>query len=115
MISSTKKPLLKVIKTTVFFNSYSDKRFFITNSGKQELIHHIHCCGCIFYHQIKTNKLCLFHRFLFYDLHLETYLMNVSNISYLTRDLFIPYDFLLQQYFYSHLLHFYAHYYHLPN
>ena len=85
------------------------------NSGNQELIHHIHYFGCTFYNQSKTKKSCLFHRFLFHDLYFESYSLNVSNISYSTKYLYIRYVLLLQQYFYSHLLLFYAHYYYVPN
>ena len=85
------------------------------NSGNQELIHHIHYFGCIFYHQSKTKKSSLFRRFLFYNLYFESYSLNVSNISYSTKYLYIRYVLLLQQCFYSHLLLFYAHYYYVPN
>ena len=98
-----------------FLNSYEDNCFFIINSNNQELIHHIHCFGCIFYHQSKKKKSCCFHKFLFYDLYFESYSSNASNISYSTKHLYIHYDLLLLQYFCLHTMLFYAHCYHLPN
>ena len=106
---------LIVIKITVFIIVIKITVFFIINTNNQELIHHIHCFRCIFYHQSKTKKSCLFHRFLFYDLYFESYSSNVSNISYSTKHHYIRYDLLSQQHFYSHLLLFCVHYYHLPN
>ena len=47
IIFLTKKFFLIVIKITVFF---------IINFGNQELIYHINCFECIFYHQRKTRK-----------------------------------------------------------
>ena len=41
--------------------------------------------------------------------------LNVSNIFYSPKHLYIYYDLLLQQHFYLRLIHFYAHYYHLTN
>ena len=38
------------------------------NSNNQELIHHIHCFGCMFYHQSKTKNSCWFQKFLLYGL-----------------------------------------------
>ena len=73
--------------------------FFIINSNNQELIHHIHCFGCIFYHQSKTKKSCCFHKFLFYDLYFESYSLDASNISDSTKHLYICYGLLLQQHF----------------
>ena len=57
-------------------NNLFDKKaylagFFIINSNNQELIHHIHCFGCIFCHQSKTKKFWRFRKFLFYDVYFE--------------------------------------------
>ena len=71
------------------------------NSSNQELIHYIYCFGCTFCHQCKTMKFCWFPMLLFYDLYIEFYWSNVSNISYSTKHLYIHYDLLLQQHFYE--------------
>ena len=55
---------LIVIKITVFI---------AINSNNQELTHLIHCFRCILYHQSKTKKSCLFHKFVFYDFYFESY------------------------------------------
>ena len=112
IISLTKKvfSLEKMLIQFAWQKSYS---FLIITSGNRELIHHIHCFGCIIYHQRKKKK--LFNRFLFSDLYFECSSLNVSNISYSTNHLYIYYDILLQQHFYLHLLPFFTHYYHLPN
>ena len=94
--------------------SYYDNCLFIINSNNQDLIHHIHCFGSIFYHQSKTKKNCWFHKSLFYDLYFESCSSNVSNISYSTKHLYTHYDLLLQQHFCFCLRPFNAHYYHLP-
>ena len=46
------------LREKAFSNSYKDSCLFIINSNNQELIHHIHCFGCIFYHQSNTEKSC---------------------------------------------------------
>ena len=71
------------------------------NSSNQELIHYIYCFGCTFCNQCKTMKFCWFHMLLFYDLYIEFYSSNVSNISYSTKHLYIHYDLLSQQHFYE--------------
>ena len=80
------------------------------NFDNQELIHHIHCVGYILCHQSKTMKFCWFDKFLFYSLYFKLYSLNVSNIYYSTMHLYICYNLLLQQHFYSRLLLFYVHY-----
>ena len=57
---------------------------------------------------------CWFHMFLFYDLSFEFHSLNVLNIYCSTIHLYIRYDLLLQQHFYSHLSRFYIHYSRLP-
>ena len=57
---------------------------------------------------------CWFHMFLFYDLSFEFHSLNALNIYCSTIHLYIHYDLLLQQHFYSHLLLFYVHYCRLP-
>ena len=52
--------------------------------------------------------------FLFYDLSFEFHSLNVLNIYCSTIHLYIHYDLLLQQHFYSQLLLFYVHYCRLP-
>ena len=84
--------------------------FFIINYNKQELIYHIHCFEYIFYHQSMTKESSWFHKFLFYDLYFESHALNVSNISYSTKHLYIYYDLFLFTPFV-----FYAHCYHLLN
>ena len=80
-ICLTKILLLKVIKIAGgFFIVITITVFFIINSRNKELIHHIRCSGCISNHQSKIKKCGLFHRFLFYDLYLEYYSLNASNI-----------------------------------
>ena len=47
---------------------------FMINSNNQELIHHIHCLGYVFYQS------CQFYRFLLYKFYFGFYLFNPSNI-----------------------------------
>ena len=98
-----------------FLNSYKDNCLFIITSNNQELIHHIHCFGCIFYHQSKTKKSCWYYKFLSYNLSFESYSLNVSIISYSRKHLYVRYDLFLLQHFCLCPLPFYSHYYHLPN
>ena len=79
------------------------------------MIQHIHCFGCMFYHQSKIKKSCWFHKTLCYDLYFESDPLNVSNISYLTKHLYIHYDLLSQRHFCLGPLPFYAHYFCQPN
>ena len=74
-------------------NSYQNIKncFLIINSNNQDLIHHIHCLGYVFYHQSKTKKFCWFPKFLFYDLYFEFYSLNAPNMSYSTKRLCIHY------------------------
>ena len=78
--------LLIVIKITGFLRWL----IFIVNSNNQGLIHHNNCFECTFYHQSKTRKSCLFHRFLFYDLYLK---LNVSKKFYWTKHFYSCYDY----------------------
>ena len=55
-------------------------------------------------------KICLFHKFLFYNLYFESYTLNASDICYSTKHLYIDYDLLSQQHFYSHPLVVYTRY-----
>ena len=93
-ICLTKRICWIVIKIWVFY-LYFYYVFFIINYNKQELIYHIHCFEYIFYHQSMTKESCWFHKFLFYDLYFESYALNVSNISYSTKHLYIYYDLFL--------------------
>ena len=85
-ICLTKNLFLIVIKVTVFLSL---------------TIHHIHYFECIFFHQSKSKKSCLFHKLLFYELYFKSYLSNATNIFYSRKHLCIRYDLLSQQHFYS--------------
>ena len=76
--------------------------FFLINSDT-------HCFCYTFCHQKKVMKFCWFHVFLCYDLYFEFYSLNVSNIYYSTIHLYVRYELLLRQHFYSQLLLFYVH------
>ena len=85
-----------------------------TENSNNILIYCIHCFGYIFHHQSKAKKSCWFNRFIFYDLYFGFYLLNASNIFYLTKHICVHPGLFLQQHIYLHLLLFYAYYYHLP-
>ena len=73
----------------------------IINSYNQDPVHHIHCLGCIFYHQSMIKKFW-FRWFLFYDFYSEFCSLNASKIYDSAKHPFIHYDVLLQQHFHSH-------------
>ena len=84
----------------------------------QDLIHHIHCFGCIFYHQSKAKKFCWFPKFLFHDLYFESYSSNASNIFFQQNIFIFGMTYCCNIFFIPTLCFFVLtviFYYHLPN